>query len=215
MDLLSLLTSVPGLISDFSGSSQPYRKQQEQLAGQQQQISGALAQGPANPLYQQLYGQYQQQNKSNMAQMIAEAQGQNRMNANMGRTPLFSNERGSENIFRTMMQQYQNMGAQSDQQTRGALTQAMGASGQAGGAYNQLTPYSNMQTAQQLQGPKDIYQLLTGGTNGATGYMGGGNYNNQAMAMMRGNQQPQQPNYNSFNTMQNQGYNQMSGYQGY
>lgn len=199
MDLLSLLTSIPGLISDFSGSAQPYRKQQEQLAGQQQQIAGALAQGPGNPLYQQLYGQYQQQNKNNMGQMIAEAQGQNRMSANMGRTPLFSQERGSENIFRSMMQQYQGMGAQSDQQTRGALGQAMGASGQAGGAYNQLTPYSNMQTAQQLQGPKDIYQLLTGGTNGASGYMGVGNSN---PGMIRWNQNPQQmPAYNQTSSM--------------
>lgn len=197
MDLLSMLTSIPGLISDFSGSSQPYRKQQEQLAGQQQQISGALAQGPGNPLYQQLYGQYQQQNKNNMAQMIAEAQGQNRMNSNMGRTPLFSQERGSENIFRQMMQQYQGMGAQSDQQTRGALGQAMGASGQAGTAYNQLTPYSNMQTAQGLQGYKDIYSLLSGGTNGSSGYMGANN-NPQNIMWQHPQNQQQTPSYQGF-----------------
>lgn len=161
-DLLSLLTSVPSLISDFSGSSQPYRQQQEQLAGRQNQISQALT-DTNNPLYQQLYGQYKQQGQNNMAQSIAEAQAQNRMNSNMGRTPLFSQERGSENIFRSMMQGYQNQGVQADQQTRQALGQAMGGSAIAGQSYNQLTPYRNMQTAQNLQGYKDIYSLLSGG----------------------------------------------------
>lgn len=196
MDLLSLLTSVPGLISDFSGSSQPYRKQQEQLAGQQQQIAGALTQGPSNPLYQQLYGQYKQQNQNNMAQMIAESQAQNRMNSSMGRTPLFSQERGSENIFRQMMQQYQNGGGQADEQTRSALGQAAGATGMATGNYNQLTPQRNMQTAQGLQGYKDIYQLLTGGSNGSTGYMGAGHYNPGPITWNQ--QQPQQQPYQGF-----------------
>lgn len=180
MDFLSLLTSIPSMISNFSGTAQPYRREQEQLAARQNQLSQAMT-DTNNPLYQQIYGQYQQQNRNNIAQMIAEAQGQNRMNANMGRTPLFNQERGSENIFRSMMQQYQNMGTQSAEQTRAALGQAMGGAGQAMQGYNQLTPYRNMQTAQKLQPYKDIYSLLNGGQGamGSTGSMGAGNYSGE------------------------------------
>jgi len=163
-DFLSLIGAIPALISDFSGgTSAPYQKQQEQIAARQNQLSQALT-DTNNPLYQQLYGQYKQQNQNNMASMIAEAQGQNRMNAAMGRVPLFNNERGSENIFRAMMQQGQNAGVQADQQTRQALSQAMGGNQMAQGQYGQISPYTQSANAQQLSGFQGIANLLRGAT---------------------------------------------------
>lgn len=189
-DFLSFLTAIPGLISDFSGStSNPYQKQQEELAARQNQISQAMT-DTNNPLYQQMYGQYKQQGQNQMADMIAEAQGQNRMNANMGRTPLFSNERGSENIFRSMMQQQQGAGVQADQQTRAALGQALSGANTAQSAYTNpytgVSPYAKAQNAQQLQGYQGIYNLLKGQTGQqppqqppSTGSMGAGFYQPQ------------------------------------
>lgn len=162
-DPLSLISSIPQLMSLFGGgTTAPYQKQQQQLAGQQQQISQALTQGPSNPLYQQLYGQYQQQSRNNAASTIAEAQGQNRANANLGRTPLFSQERGSENIFRSLMQNEQNSGVQADQQTRAAL---QGAGGQTLGGlqgYNSINNSTALRNQGQNLGYQNIVDLLRG-----------------------------------------------------
>lgn len=192
MDFLSLIGAIPGLIDAFGKKeSSPYQKQQEQVANQQNQLSQALMQGPSNPLYQQMYGQYKQQNQSNLADVIAEAQGQNRMNASMGRVPLFNNERGSENIFRTLAQNYQNQGVQADQQTRQGLQQAMVGNQAAQQQYASITPTTARGNAQQLggyQGIQNILQNMTGGGN---------NYQSPY-------QQPQQQNYNPGPVLWNQ-----------
>lgn len=167
MDFLSLIGAIPSLISDFSGNTtSPYQKQQEQLAGRNTQISQALT-DTNNPLYQQLYGQYKQQNNNNLAQTIAEAQGQNRMNSVLGRTPLFSQERGSENIFRSLMQGQQTQGLQADQQTRSALTQAMGGNNTALNSYNNITPSTVAANKGTNQGFQSIADLLRGLSNGS------------------------------------------------
>lgn len=182
-DFLSLISAIPSLVSDFSGSqTAPYLKQQQGLAGNQAQISQALTQGAGNPLYNQVYGQYKQQNANNMAQQIAEAQGQNRMNANMGRTPLFSNERGSENIFRTLMQQQQGAGVQADQQARQALQGAGTANIQSMAEYNNLTNYATKANVGQQAGFSGIENMLRGFGVGqqqpSAGTSGAGNYTN-------------------------------------
>lgn len=165
-DFLSLIGAIPTLMHNFSGSeSAPYRKQQEQIAQRQNQLSQAMT-DTNNPLYQQIYGQYKQQNQNNLAQVIAEAQGQNRMNAGMGRLPLFNQERGSENIFRNLMQGYQNQGTQADQQTRQALGQAMYGNQAAQGQYNTISPYGQAANAQQLSGYNLISNMLGGNPQG-------------------------------------------------
>lgn len=159
-DFLSLLGLVPSLIANFSGkTANPYGKQQDALAGRMAQISAAQT-DTSNPLYKQLYGQYQDQNRQSLAQTIAELQGQNRMNTGMGRTPLFSPERGGEQIFRNLMQGYQGMGQQADQQTRQALMQAQAGTGQAGGYYNAITPSAVAGNKSQLQGYQTIFDVL-------------------------------------------------------
>lgn len=197
-DFLSLLSTIPSLIQDFSGSANPYAKQQQQLASNQLQTSNALSQGPNNPLYQSIYGQYKQQNANTMASQIAEAQGQNRMNANMGRTPLFSQERGSENIFRTLMQQQQGAGVQADQQTRAALGQGSTSALQGQASYNSIIPQSNAANTQNIAGYTGIANLLRGQQNPFQqqnpGSMGAGNYSSQ---MMQPQSQFVQPAQNS------------------
>lgn len=169
MDFLSLIGAIPGLMHAFGGKeSAPYQKQQEEIANRQNQLSQALAEGPNNALYQQMYGQYKQQNQNNLAQVIAEAQGQNRMNTNMGRTPLFDPSRGGETIFRNLMQGYQNQGVQADQQTRQALTQAMGGNQQAQAQYSTISPFTQRANAQQLSGYQGIESLLRGITGGTS-----------------------------------------------
>lgn len=181
-DFLSLISSIPSLVNDFSGSANPYGSQQRQLGKNALNASNALSQGPSNPLYQSIYGQYKQQSANQMGQQIAEAQGQNRMNANMGRTPLFSNERGSENIFRTLMQQQQGAGLQADQQTRAALGQGATTALQGQAGYNAMIPQTNAATAQGQAGYNQIFNLMRGsqqptlGNTGGTGSAGAGNY---------------------------------------
>lgn len=166
MDFLSLIGAIPSLISDFNGgTSAPYLKQQQQIAARQNQLSQAMT-DTTNPLYQQLYGQYKQQNNANMASNIAEIQGQNRMNAAMGRVPLLNNERGSENIFRNIVMQGQGAGLQADQQTRQALSQAMGGNQAAQQQYSTISPYGQAANAQQLSGFQGISNLLRGMTGG-------------------------------------------------
>lgn len=163
-DFLSLLMGIPSLIHDFSGAeSSPYRNQQEALAAQQAQYANAAAH-PNSPLYKQTYDRYQSQNRMNLADVIAEAQGQNRMASANGRVPLFNAERGSENIFRTLTQQYQGMGAQSDQQTQAALRGAGQLNNAAQAAYGAITPSTAAANKQQLIGYGGIADLLRGGS---------------------------------------------------
>lgn len=159
-DFFSLISAIPSLISDFSGdTSNPYSEQKNQLAGRMAQISAAQT-DVNNPLYKQLYGQYQDQNRQSLAQTISELQAQNRSASNMGRTPLLSPERGGEQIFRNLMQGYQGMNNQADQQTRQALSSAQSGAGNAGNYYNAIAPSAARGASAQLSGFQGIADLL-------------------------------------------------------
>lgn len=69
---------------------------------------GAL-QDPDSPQFQKVYGQKRQAGQQNLAEFIAEAQRQNRKASALGRTPLFSEERGGETLFRGMAKGYQDI----------------------------------------------------------------------------------------------------------
>lgn len=161
-DFLSLLMGIPSLMQDFSGgTTAPYMAQQQALA-QQQARYAAAAGNPNDPLYKQLFEKYQTQNRMNLADVINEAQGQNRMNASMGRVPLFNNERGSENVFRNLMQGYQSAGAQSDTQTQAALRGAGQLNNASQAAYGAMTPSTASANSAQLSGYKQLYNMLGG-----------------------------------------------------
>jgi hypothetical protein len=159
-DFLSLLTSIPSLMANFSGStSNPYGREQEALARRMSEISAAQT-DVNNPLYKQLYGQYQDQNRQSLAQTVAELQGQNRMNTRNGRTPLFSPDRGGEAIFRNLMQGYQGLGNQADAQTRQALSAAMGGAASTGSLYNAISPNAAEASKKKLAGFGSIFDIL-------------------------------------------------------
>lgn len=189
-DFLSLLLGgLPSIISNFNGSATPYLPQQEKLAKQQAELSRAQT-DPNNPMYKRLYSQYQDQNRMNLAQVIAETQGQNRMNQRSGRTPLFSQERGGETLFRQLMQGYQSVNQQADQQTRQALMNAGGSTGSALTSYNNLTPYGAQSNYQKdILGYQGIANLMNPQN---TGSRGGGWYPNE-QAMQQANMQSANP----------------------
>lgn len=161
-DFLSLLTAVPSLISDFSGSTaDPYGKDKKALAQKMSQL--ADAQGDTNnPLYKQIYGQYQDQNRQNLAQTIAEAQGQNRMNTANGRTPLFDPSRGGEQLFRGLIQGQQAGAAQSAQQAQAALQERMTGYGNAYATTNNAGQGAGRGNAQNMHGYTQLTDLLRG-----------------------------------------------------
>lgn len=164
-DFLSALLAIPSLMSDSGAkTSAPYLKQQKQMADQQANIANALTNNQ-NPMYQNLYGQYKQQGQNDMAEVIAEAQRQNRSGSRMGRTPLLDPERGGENFFRSLMKGYQETGAQADTQTRNALGQALNGGRMAQSGFNDLSQYGGMANAQKLQPYKTVASLFQDGNS--------------------------------------------------
>lgn len=192
MDFLSLLTAVPSIITAFGGgTSAPYKKQQENLAQKQAEYAAALA-DTNNPLYKQLYGQYKNEGAQNLSKGIAEVQAQNRLATKMGRTPLLSNERGGEALFRQLMSGYQGLGTIADQQTRSALTNAAGATGSALGGYNAISPFTQNANASQLTGYQGIYDLLKGNkVTSPTVQNTQGSFSDQLMKMLEEQKQKQ------------------------
>lgn len=135
-----ILSAIPAIASAFGGgTTAPYSKEQKALSEQQAKYAAALG-DTNNPLYKQIYGNYENQSHRNIGAALSEAQGQNRMHAASGRTPLLGNERGGEAIFRNLMQGYQDSGVQSDDQTRKALTAASNGGTAALNAYTAITP---------------------------------------------------------------------------
>lgn len=95
---------IPSLITQFGGVAKTdAEKQQEALAAQMGEYAKARS-DPNNPLYQNLFKQESQSGQQDLARMISELQGQNRMATRMGRTPLLDGGRGGETLFRGLMQ---------------------------------------------------------------------------------------------------------------
>lgn len=77
-----------------------------------------------SPTYKKLYGQFRQQGQANLAESIAELQRQNRKASALGRTPLLSQERGGETIFRGLNQGYQDVQNNASNQALNQITNA-------------------------------------------------------------------------------------------
>lgn len=116
-----------------------YAKNANQYYQPAMQTMNAMA-DPNSAQYQNIYSQQKQQGQQNLAEVIAEAQRQNRKAGAMGRTPLFSQERGGEDIFRNLTKGYQDTQNQAAGQTQDILGNlfknqaAMGATQAANGA---------------------------------------------------------------------------------
>lgn len=120
MDIPSLLQFLPGIISSFRGIN---TGRQKQISDQLNNIGNA-AYNPSNPLYQQLYGQNRNLMQQNLGDAISQLEGRNRSLSAMGRTPLFSPQRGGEQAFRQMTAMGPQIGLQAQDQTQKQLLNA-------------------------------------------------------------------------------------------
>lgn len=129
LDFLStILKAAPAIQSLFAGeTSAPLYKQQRAETERQAHLTDALT-NINNPIFKNLYGQYEQQGNEDVARVLAEAQGQNRMAASMGRVPLLSRERGGEDIFRALIQGKQQSSARAGDMARQNINAALGGS---------------------------------------------------------------------------------------
>lgn len=83
-----------------------YGQGQGKYTKQQQQIQSAMT-NTSNPMYQNIYNQQKQQSQQSLGDAISQLSAQNRKLSELGRTPLFDNERGGEQLFRGLTQGYQ------------------------------------------------------------------------------------------------------------
>lgn len=91
-----------------------------------------------SPMYQRVYGQQKQQGQDNLADQIAQLSAQNRKLSAMGRTPLFDQERGGEQLFRGLTQGYQDVQNQAATNSRNILGQQATGYGNIAGQQNQI-----------------------------------------------------------------------------
>lgn len=109
--LSTLFQGLPFL--NFSQNMGKYQQPAQNLIAAQTDIN--------NPTYQGIYNQQKQQGQTNLAESIAELVRQNRKQAMMGRVPLFSNERGGEQLFRGLTRGYQDVQNQAANNTQGII----------------------------------------------------------------------------------------------
>lgn len=103
--LAALIKFIPSVLTNFKG-----KDLSKQNAAQAQMANLANAQyDQNNPLFQQVYNQERQAGQQDIASVIAEASRQNRKLSSLGRTPLFSQERGGEEMFRNLTKGYQDV----------------------------------------------------------------------------------------------------------
>lgn len=107
----------------------PYLNNMDSYTQNSRDLAGAI--GDTNsPQYQNLYGQFKQQGQDNLSAQIAEMDRQNRKQSALGRTPLFSPERGGETTFRGLTQGYQDVQNNASKQAFGQLDNAYKAAAQ-------------------------------------------------------------------------------------
>lgn len=113
----SIAGAIPflGLPSQQSANLKPYQEAIDAIGNTQ------------SPMYQRVYGQQKQQGQDNLADQIFQLSAQNRKLSSMGRTPLFDQERGGEQLFRGLTQGYQDVQNHAANNTRSIIgTQAAG-----------------------------------------------------------------------------------------
>lgn len=98
----------------------PYLNNMDSYSANSRSLAGAIG-NPDDPRYQKLYGGFKQQGQQNLSESIAEMDRQNRKSSMLGRTPLFSPERGGETAFRGLTKGYQDVQNQASNQAFGQL----------------------------------------------------------------------------------------------
>lgn len=123
MNLFEYLTQMQPTAPQSIMSSLPFlnlpQRQEGFYAPAQRAINASI--DTDNPLYRKIYGQQRQAGQRNLAEVIAEMQRQNRKASMLGRTPLFSAERGGEEVFRNLARGYEDVQDNAAESTRGIL----------------------------------------------------------------------------------------------
>lgn len=148
-----------------SGAAANYNFQGTNLAPQQSIASemGNLANAQydtSNPLYQQVYNNENQSAKQDLASAIAEAGRQNQKLSMLGRTPLFSNERGGEQMFRQTVQGYQTAQDTARQRARQILGAGQTAQNNAFQAQGSIAQQQNQNQQKKAFGFGNIADVL-------------------------------------------------------
>ena len=178
MDLGSLLTLIPSLIAQFGGVKEtPAEASQRGLADELTSMARAST-NPNDPRYLALYNAEKNSGQQDLARVIAEAQGQNRMATRMGRTPLFDSGRGGETLFRSLMQSYGGVQDKARATARGTLTQGVQNLGTGYDAYRGLAQQQDLRQrrnlAMELGGYDAIGGYLNAGSKGGESAYGVG-----------------------------------------
>lgn len=147
---LSLLSMLPTLLRTIPAVQQGMKGVNLGPSAQTVSNINQLSQAETNqnsPLFQSMLMQNKQQGQSNLADTIAQIQAQNRLATSSGQSPLLSQERGSEGIFRNLIQGQQAVGNQAVAQTYGQIQQAQQGLNSSLGAQNGLAnaQYANTQ----------------------------------------------------------------------
>lgn len=138
---ISLLNMLPTLLRTIPTVQQGMKGVNLGPSAQTVSDINQLAKAQTNqnsPLFQSMLMQNKQQGQSDLAATIAQIQAQNRLATSSGQSPLLSQERGSEDIFRNLIQGQQAVGNQAVGQTYGQIQQAQQGLNASLGAQNGL-----------------------------------------------------------------------------
>jgi len=152
----SLAESIPSLMYNFKGIN---TKNGAGILDKLNQVNNARM-DINDPMYQQIYGQQKQQGQQNLAESIQEMVNQNRRLSALGRTPLFSQERGGETLFRGLNKGYldvQNQAAGNTQNILGSAAQGLQG---AYGAANTQAMLENQNNYQKAKGQTGVVGIL-------------------------------------------------------
>lgn len=117
--LPTLLRTVPAVAQGMNGVN---LKPSAQTVSDINQLATAQT-NQNSPLFQSMLQQNKQAGNANLADTIAQLQAQNRLAISSGQSPLLSQERGGEGVFRNLVQGQQAVGNQAVGQTYGQLQQ--------------------------------------------------------------------------------------------
>lgn len=157
MDMLSgLLKSGAAANYNFTGTN---LAPQQSIASEMGNLANA-SYNPNNPTYQAIYNNENQSAKQDLSSAIAEMSNQNRKLSMLGRTPLFSPERGGEQMFRQTIQGYQGAQDQARQRARQIIGAGQGALNMNFQNQNNLAQQTTQNNQKKAFGTGNIADML-------------------------------------------------------
>lgn len=152
-----------GLLKSYAGANYNMRgtnlAPQRAMMSQLQDMTDAQI-NPDNPMYQRLYGQEKDAANQDLAAAIAEMSRQNRKLSSLGRTPLFSPERGGEQMFRATIQGHQDAQNTARTRARNIIGAGQNSMMQNFAAQNQLTALQDQNKKKKAFGLGNIADAI-------------------------------------------------------